>query len=609
MKRRAVRMIGTTHFDPVWMWTWDEGMASIRSTFRSALDRMNEDENFVYSFSAPPVFEWIREVDPPMFEEIRRRVREGRWELVEGWWVQPHCFSSLGETYVRQGLYGQRYLSDTFGVRSKTAFNTDSFGHCVTLPQILRLCGIEGYVFGRPSDAQQELPSPFFRWRGIDGSTVLAFRFGGGDANAYSTNLERDIPSYAENAARKGHDSLMVYGVSNHGGAPTKAAIAAINKFKTGSKLKCDVDFSRLDDFFGAAESDCPTEYDQELVTSDFGVYINGVSVKQRQRECEIALLNAEKSALIANRGSGRAYPKEKLAELWCDALFNQFHDIIGGASVPEAFTDAGNLHGKILWETKKIIHYSLQSVTREIDTSGEAFPVVAWNLNSFEFKFAIEAELQWAWEFEWYDGPLTLRDAEGRHIPSQIIQETSALPRFRSRFLFEDTLPSLGYALYHVNREEQPEIHSDLTVGKNSLENSKLKIIFSETNGGLQSVIDKESGEAIFHNTVVPVIMDDPGCVWTFNIGSGFEREVGRFEFEKLIVLEKGPLRAKVRIVSCFGNSVCEQDFSLRKNSPEIEGTLNVFWNEKNKALKLAFASGAGGVEVVKASTPYGWV
>ena len=74
-------MIGNTHFDPSWLWTWDEAMASIRSTFRSVLERMKEDPDFIYSFSAPAVFEWIEQVDPDLFEEIRVRVQEGRWDV------------------------------------------------------------------------------------------------------------------------------------------------------------------------------------------------------------------------------------------------------------------------------------------------------------------------------------------------------------------------------------------------------------------------------------------------------------------------------------------------------------------------------------------------
>lgn len=112
---------------------------------------MNEYPDYTYSFCTPAVFEMIEKVDPGLFEEIKRRVSEGRWELQEGWWLQPDCGLALGESYVRQGLYGQRYLKEKFGKYSHIMFNIDSFGHSDMLPQILRGCGIDSYVFSRPS--------------------------------------------------------------------------------------------------------------------------------------------------------------------------------------------------------------------------------------------------------------------------------------------------------------------------------------------------------------------------------------------------------------------------------------------------------------------------
>ena len=144
---KKIYMIGNTHFDPVWLWRWDEAMASIISTFRSALDRMNENENFCYSFSAPAVFEWIENTDPDMFAEIKQRVEEGRWELGEGWWLQTDCNALSGESMVRHGLYSQRYLLDKFGKMSETVFNIDSFGHSAQIPQIMKGCGLKNYCF------------------------------------------------------------------------------------------------------------------------------------------------------------------------------------------------------------------------------------------------------------------------------------------------------------------------------------------------------------------------------------------------------------------------------------------------------------------------------
>ena len=176
---KKLYMIGNTHFDPVWLWRWDEALASIRSTFRSALDRMNENPDFIYSFCTPAVFEWIEKTDIKLFEEIKKRVKEGRWELCEGWWVQADCNAPCGESYIRQGLYAREYLKTHFGKTSDTVFNIDSFGHNMQLPQILRGCGFRNYVFWRPNEAHKELPKPLFDWVGLDGSSVRCYRLGG----------------------------------------------------------------------------------------------------------------------------------------------------------------------------------------------------------------------------------------------------------------------------------------------------------------------------------------------------------------------------------------------------------------------------------------------
>ena len=227
----TIHAIGYTHFDPVWLWTWDEAMAGIRSTFRSALKRMDEEPDFVYSFCCPPVFEWIRAIEPDMFAEIKRRVREGRWDLDEGWWLQPDVNAATGESYARHALHGQRYLERWFGRRSTTAFNSDSFGHAATLPQILKKGGISRYVFSRPSPGEQELPDCLFIWRSPDGSEVLAYRI----ESTTNTNLNTpggDMRAAAQELAKRanGHDMMLIYGVSDHGGAPTRQAIAELKQ-------------------------------------------------------------------------------------------------------------------------------------------------------------------------------------------------------------------------------------------------------------------------------------------------------------------------------------------------------------------------------------------
>lgn len=607
MKRNhKIFMVGTTHFDPVWMWTWDEGMASIRSTFRSALDRMKEDPGFIYSFSCPAVFEWIREVDQPMFAEIKQRVQESRWDLVEGWWLQPDCTLLSGESYVRQGLYGQRYLLEHFGKTAKSGFNTDSFGHSAMLPQIYKKSGMDSYVFGRPTPTEKNLPGPMFMWESPDGSQILAFRCGSDGANSYPLNVKESIDELGAAIGSIGHDMLMLYGVSNHGGAPTKKAIAEIRAMIGDTDKKFDIGFSSVAGFCEQQDRKSLPVVKDELLVKAFGVFCNHSEVKKNNRRCEYTLLNAERFALVASMLTDRKYPAAALTQCWKDTLFNQFHDIIGGASVRNSYFDARNMHGRALQTANEIVHYSLQAITRTIDTSKPGFPLLVWNPNTFDLDTAVEAELQWAWEFPWYNGPLKLSDHTGKAIPSQIIHETSGLPRFRSRFVFRDKVPSVGYKVYYVQQESQAEgLSQPMNATPTSIENRRYRITIDQTAGCIASVYDKKLNRNVMAEMARPVVRNDKGDTWAFNIKE-YGEVMGEFKVESITLIENGPVRTVVRIKSHYNNSHLEQDIILYQDSDEIEGKFKIHWCEKRQALKLCFTPKMQAPTVTSA-IPYG--
>jgi alpha-mannosidase len=142
-------MIGNAHIDPVWLWRWQEGFHEVKASFPFALERMKEYPDFTFVASSAAFYKWVEESDPTMFAEIQQRVKEGRWGIVGGWWVEPDCNIPAGESFVRHGLDGRRYFKEKFGVTAQTGFNVDSFGHAGTLPQILKKSGLDYYVFLR----------------------------------------------------------------------------------------------------------------------------------------------------------------------------------------------------------------------------------------------------------------------------------------------------------------------------------------------------------------------------------------------------------------------------------------------------------------------------
>lgn len=572
---KKLYMIGNTHFDPVWLWTWDEAMASIRATFRSALDRMNEDENFYYSFAAPPVFEWIKKTNPEMFFEIQKRVKEGRWELSEGWWLQPDCYSASGESYVRQGLYGQRYLMENFGQYSQIVFNVDSFGHSPMLPQILSKSGIKYYCMCRPEEHHYKLNSPLFKWESPDGSEVTAFRIGGDAGEIYSKNLAEAMKCVKDFPC----DIMMVYGVTDHGGAPTKKAISEIH----AQKNAC---FSTIEKYF-EAQHYIPDVIKNEFITGDFGPYCNHNEIKRINRIAEYAALNAEKVSVISGKDN-----KADITQCWKDIMFNQFHDILGGASIRDAYFDARNVYGRAIQTAEEIIHTGLQSVTANICMPGKnpdnAWNVVVWNLNGAEYNDYIEAEVQWAHEFDWYDKSIALEDMLGNRYECQIIREKSVVPGFRSRFVFKATIPSVGYKAFKVIQTEKDEaIVKNCINNPYSIDTDIFKISLSKKNGSVLSVYDKKSKCELLKNMLIPACYKDDGDTWCFNVNS-YGEKAGEFTVCSIAVTECGSLRTTLKITSKFQSSKAEIYYTFYNNENYFDVRYRINWNEKHMALKL---------------------
>src|SRR5690625_4510570 len=213
-KARKFYLVGHGHLDPVFMWRWQEGYEAARSTFRSALDRMNEFPDFRFTTTTTALMVAISKYDPDMFAEIQARVNEGRWELAGGWWVEPDTNLVHGESLVRQAMYGQLELARLFGKTARIGMNPDTFGHCAVLPQILCQSGAAAYVFMRPEKYEASVAANSFNWQGPGGYELPAFRLQSYNAvpsDGLLAQLESE-PFYS------GNQQLIVYGVGNHGG-------------------------------------------------------------------------------------------------------------------------------------------------------------------------------------------------------------------------------------------------------------------------------------------------------------------------------------------------------------------------------------------------------
>ncbi len=340
-KSRVLHIVGYSHIDAAWLWPWRDGSNVVLTTMRSALDRMRETPDFRYSHSSASHYRWAERADPKMFAEIRERVREGRWEVVGGWPVEPDCNIPATESFARHCLYGKNYLQSALGVDVQIGFNPDSFGHPAGLPTILRRAGYRYYVFMRPEAHEMKLPLLFW-WEGPDGSRVLTLRI----RNGYSAPANR-IPNAAENNFQPGFDHAAFFlGVGNHGGSVTKEQIRQVLEMRADGSLPAELRFSTVAEFFAAVERS-PALASLPVVRGELqhharGCYSAHGEIKQTNRRAECWLVQSEAISLAATLGGdAHEYPAGEYESAWWKVLFNQFHDIMAGTALLTAYRDA----------------------------------------------------------------------------------------------------------------------------------------------------------------------------------------------------------------------------------------------------------------------------
>ncbi|GIV16347.1 MAG: alpha-mannosidase [Armatimonadota bacterium] len=598
----TLHAIGNAHIDPVWLWRWTEGLETIRSTFASVLERMREFPEFHFTGSSAAFYWLLEQTEPDMLAQIRERVREGRWEIVGGWWIQPDCNIPCGESFVRQALYAQRYFRKTFGVTAKVGYNPDSFGHAGTLPQILRKAGLTRYIFMRPGPHEKTLPANVFWWQSPDGSRVLTARI----TRSYATwgkDLAEHVRASAGGAPDFLRDYIVFYGVGNHGGGPTIQNVRSLLEMSRNPDMPA-VRLSTLKAFFEAVEAQAeagasiPT-VPEELQHHARGCYTAHSEVKRQNRRTEHLLMTAERVASMAWALLGREYPQQALTEAWQSALFNQFHDILAGTSLPEGYQDARDLYGHAATLGGYALHTSLQALTAHMDTRGEGNPLVVFNPLPWAIRVPVEVER----------GSAQLKDEAGNPVPAQNIQPTTASGQRRSVLVLD--LPPMGYRVLRsdvqvASVQPQRTLRAELKAEGAVLENDFWRLEVNPA-GHLSRLYDKRHRvEVLSAPANVGIVIDDPSDTWSHDVSS-FRNELGRFDGAQLALEELGDVRACLRIETRWGHSQMTQRLYLYRDLDLIECRATINWQEQYKMLKISFPLCLQEA-LVTAEAPYGF-
>ena len=594
---RLIHMIGNAHIDPVWLWQWPEGYQEVRATFRSALDRMEEYPDFIFTSDSVLFFQWIEETDPELFAQVRESVAKGRFQIIGGWWIEPDCNIPSGESYVRHALYGQRWLRDRFGITATTGANLDSFGHNSSIPQILHKAGMDSYVFLRPGPNENaNVPGPVFRWESPDGSQVLAYRI----PHEYCAPRD-DLGEHVEKALASlppERDELMVfYGVGNHGGGPTKANLDSIARLNGNRGLRLELSsVRRFFDSLGEG-GDLPV-HAGELQHHGVGCYTSHSGIKRWNRRAENLLQRAEKWAAVADVLGAQAYPLEQLTEAWKLLLFNQFHDTLAGTSIEPAYEDARDQIGHASSLAGLAFNRAIQSISRQIEIPQEEgmTPIVVFNAHPWRLRTDVELE---------YNALASEGAHLGDGVPLQLTRPLTTMSSSRSRLVFPADVPPLGYRVYRLY---QGAVDSEeaVTASRSSLENDHLVLELNPASGRIVRLVHKASGvDLAAANARHAVVVDDPSDTWGHGV-SAFDDELGEFEPTKVRLVENGPVRAILRVESRWGDSTLREDYVLGANAAYVDVRVTVDWHEQLKLLKLRYPTSVQ-CERATFEVPYG--
>ena len=583
--RLRIHMIGQGHIDPVWLWTWPEGLSVVHSTFRSALERMKETPGFAFTASSSQFYAWVEQNDPQMLDEIRARVREGRWSLAGGWWVEPDLNIPSGEALVRQGLYGQRTLQRLFGQRARTGFNPDGFGHTSTLPQILKLQGLENYVFQRPEPHEKKLPASLFWWQGPDGTRSLTYRI------PYSYNDEGDVRRrilrIATELKEPGQSFMAYYGVGDHGGGATKEnlrSIAAVQAEPGAPALLFSTPERYFDEIRASGAAGLPVVAD-DLQHHSVGCYTAHSEIKQNNRLAETLLTTAEKISAVGTLAWGAAYPKAEFTRAWEKVLFNQFHDSLAGTALPEHYTQSRYDYHYAMSAAETAMYTATQKLAWQIQTEdADSEYLVVFNPHAWPTSAHIEYDLKSKPALQY-----RLEDETGKALAHQWAPGTVEM-RDRRRLLATLPLPAFGYRQVRLHAVAAAPALPVVGATGNTLENEHLRATVRQD--GSLALFDKDANREVFApqlGAARALVMEDLSDTWSHDVKS-YAKQIGAFSEPVVTLVESGPVRSTLRVRSRYGASTLTVEWMLYAGSRTLDARVRLDWHERHKLLKLAF-------------------
>lgn len=599
---KKMHLVCNAHLDPVWLWQKAEGMAEAMATFRIAADFCEKYDNFVFNHNESVLYEWVLEHEPELFERIKKLVKQGKWKIMGGWYLQPDVLMPAGESVIRQIRVGNEFFKKHFGIVPKTSINFDSFGHSRGLVQILKKCGYENYAYLRPRDVEHRA----FMWQGYDDSKIKTLKI----YEWYNTpkgeaigRIEKYLQEYPDREL-----NLLTWGIGNHGGGPSEKDFLDIENFAKETK-DYNVVHSDLDTYFGEVDEKSLETVSESLVHCMVGCYNSMSKVKRGHRRLENKIGLCEK--MICQ--SGVEYDKSEFEKAEKALLFTEFHDVLPGSAIKKVEEDSVRLinYGEEIAETimQKAFFKMCQGQKKAEENT---IPVIIYNPHPYEVSGEFTAEFQLA-EQNYSDTDFTMvtvYDEDGNVLKSQLEKPLCTMSwDWRKRIVFNAKLKPMSINRFNC-KLEMVQNYKQI---KPYTEDEDYIILKSETT---EVLINKNTGSIDKYEVCGKNILNKNGLsikayqdnedAWGMGV-SEFCDYIGDFKLlsddeanefcgypdeaiKNVRAIENGEVRTKVQAIFKHKNSYAVITYIFSKTSKYLDIDVKMFANDVNTLYKLSF-------------------
>ena len=578
-----LNMVGHSHLDLVYQWDYNEFLRKIGRTHSTTLNVMREFPQYLFCQSQMKLYEDLKQFYPEIYAGIKKKVRQNKWEVIGGMYVEPDCNLISGESFVRQLFYGNKIAQQEFGATSTVCWLPDVFGISWFIPQILKRAGFKYLITNKPViwNDTNEFPHNTFWWEGPDGSRIMAHL----PSTHFGAKINADIMLTNWNEYKQKIDCPEViynYGYADGRGGPNRDDILTGLRYKNTPGMP-EAEFTHGQQAFERMESctkKLPVMKNELYLETHRGTYTTQARLKKNNRKAEILYRNAEAACVMASQTGGECL-SEKLDPGWKLILKNQFHDILPGSHVNEAYIAAMEDYDKIFEIGRDILQRSLEQVTKSLASVDEEQSLAVFNFQSWQRNDLVEIELDSRdTNFEIWDEKV---------VEKQIIWQNKDKVKV---LFFAQNIPAMGYKVFKIVKEAA--IKPDKIAYDSVMENQFFKIEFA-SDGTISEIWDKTNSRQLVEKgqkaNNFQIFKDVPGRYAAWDIVPMYkDHELNVGPVEKSELIESGPVRTVLRQERKFYKSTLVQKIIIYKNIARIDFETEIDWQERDRLLKVAF-------------------